>query len=287
MESKVSFVIPAYNEGEDIGLFLKELKDTLSSISWPYEIIVIDDGSADDTGQKARDMGVEIITHKENLGYGRSLKDGIRAAKGEYIFFIDADGTYDVSRIPYMLNMAQNTDLVIGKRVFSKKSAHRFKNLTRRFFANQVAYYSKRRIEDLNSGQRVFKKRDIIDDLDRYPDGFSFTSTQVVFYVIKKKKMVFTPVSYDHRGKGSKFLSRKQALAMAKLSLWLTFLGRPRKILFQLGSIVLASGFIAKLAVGALEGNIFLYPILFIAAFFLLFFIFLCHIYVFGGRQKD
>ncbi|MEE8359706.1 MAG: glycosyltransferase family 2 protein [Candidatus Omnitrophota bacterium] len=287
MDAKISFVIPAYNEAENIAGFLKELKDTLSAIAQPYEIIVIDDGSADDTQQKARDLNVEVITHKENLGYGRSLKDGIRAAKGEYIFFIDADGTYDVSRIPYMLNMVRNTDLVVGKRVFSKKSTHSLKNLARRFFANQVAYYAKRRIEDLNSGQRVFKKKDIMDDLDRYPDGFSFTSTQVVFYILNKKKITYTPVLYDHRGKGSKFLSRKQTLAMTKLSLWLTFLGRPRKIFFQLGAVVLGSGIITKLAVDALGGSLFLYPILFIAAFFPLFFIFLCHIYVFGGRQND
>ncbi len=286
MEAKVSFIIPAYNEAEDIGDSLKELKDTLSAIAQPYEIIVIDDGSTDGTGKIARDLDVEVITHKENLGYGRSLKDGIRAAKGEYIFFMDADGTYDVSRIPYMLNMARNTDLVIGKRVFSKKSTHRLKNLARRFFANQVAYYSKRRIEDLNSGQRVFKKKDIIDDLDRYPDGFSFTSTQVVFYILSEKKIVYTPVSYDHRGKGSKFLSRKQTLAMVKLSLWLTLLGRPHKILLQLGSVILGSGVLTKLAVDALGGSLILYPILFTVVFLLLFFILICHIYIFGGRQQ-
>ncbi|MFH1753598.1 MAG: glycosyltransferase family 2 protein [Candidatus Omnitrophota bacterium] len=288
MDPSVSFIIPAYNEGDNVGDFLIELKKVLSGISQPSEIIVIDDGSTDDTAQKVRNMGVEVITHKENLGYGRSLKDGIRAAKGEYIFFIDADGTYDISKIPHMLDMARDTDLVIGKRVFAKKSTHRLKNLARQFFANQVAYYSKRRIEDLNSGQRVFKKKDIIDDLHNYPDGFSFTSTQVVFYIVKKKKKIaYTPVAYDHRGKGSKFLSRKQALAMIKLSLRLTFMGRPRKITFQLGSIVLASALITKLEADVLGGGLFLYPLIFTMALLALFFTLLCHIYIFGGMQKN
>jgi glycosyltransferase involved in cell wall biosynthesis len=286
MIKKVSFVIPAYNESENIEAFLKELKEMLTALSRPYEIIVINDGSADDTGKKAAEAGVDVISHKENMGYGRSLKDGIRAATGEHIFFIDADGTYDISRIPYMLNMTEKADLVVGKRLFSKKSSHRFKNLTRRFFANQVSYYAQKKVEDLNSGQRVFRKSDIMDDLDKYPDGFSFTSTQVVLYLLKNKRVVYTPVSYEHRGQGSKFLSRKQALAMASLSLRLTFMGRPKKLLLQLGSIVLASGIVTKFAAEALGARGVIYPAIFVIALTLLFFFLLCHIYFFGSRQS-
>jgi glycosyltransferase involved in cell wall biosynthesis len=286
MSTRVSFVVPAYNEGEHISAFLAELKNTLRGMSQEYEVIVIDDGSTDDTGQKAADCGAAVVTHKENLGYGRSLKDGIRATRGEYTFLMDADGTYDVKKIPQMLEQAHSADLVVGKRIFSKKSAHRFKNLTRRFFAYQVGYYAKNKVEDLNSGQRVFKRKDVVDELDRYPDGFSFTSTQVVFYLLKKKKIIYTPITYHHRSKGSKFLSRKQVVSMAKLYFSLTFLGRPFLIAFQLGCVFAAAGFLAKIIGDISGGGLFPYVLSFLIALPVFFFVLLSYIYAMGSLQK-
>jgi glycosyltransferase involved in cell wall biosynthesis len=284
---ELSAVVPAYNEGENITLFLESLKGTLDSIGCTYEVIVIDDGSTDETGRKAQNCGVEVISHEENLGYGRSLKDGMRAAKGEYILLIDSDGTYDVGKIPEMFRLMKDADLVIGRRVFSKKSTHHFKNVTRRFFAYLVSYYAGWRVEDLNSGQRIFRRSDVADSLDRYPDGFSFTSTMVVLYLIDKKRIVYTPVDYKHRPKGSKFLSRTQISALGGLAIRLTFLGRPLKASLQLGSIVILSTLLCGMACRGAGACLLSYAACFACIFGALFFAFLCYIYAMGRSIKE
>ena len=207
MNVKISTVIPAYNEGKNIVEVLGRLKSVLQAVSQPYEIIVINDGSTDDTGRKARECGVEVVDHKKILGYGRSLKDGIRASRGELIVLIDADGTYDIDEIPNMLRLAKDADMVIGKRRFSQENKEHFKNVTRRFFAYLTSYYLSKKIEDLNSGQRVFRRRDIIDTLNMFPDGFSFTSTLTAQFAVKNKNIVYTPIAYTDRRKESRFLS--------------------------------------------------------------------------------
>lgn len=282
MNTKVSIVVPAYNEGRNIYEFLEELKRKLSAMSWSFEIIVVNDGSTDDTGDKARWCGVQVVDHKENKGYGRSLKDGILAAKGEYIFLMDADGTYDIDKMPEMLKMIERADLVVGKRIFSKEAIRNFKNIARRFFAYQVSYYSGTKVEDLNSGQRVFKRKDVIDELDKYPDGFSFTSTQTVLYILKGKKPVYLPVTYQHRGKSSKFVSRKQILSMAKLSLSLTFFGRPVKLILQLCLVFAGPLLVANIISGATGGQLLSCVIYYILILPLSIFLWFWHIYARG-----
>ena len=274
--------MPAYNEGENIGDCLRDLKKTLAALPDKHEIIVVDDGSGDDTFNKACEAGARVVQHKTNMGYGRSLKDGISAASGEYIFLIDADGTYDMGKIPKMISMAGDADLVVGKRVFSAASSHHIKNIARRFFAYQVSYYANTKIEDLNSGQRIFRRQDVIDSLDRYPDGFSFTSTQTVFYCLHNKRIVYTPVEYRHRGAGSKFLSRVNVMAMAKLSFRLTLFGRPLLLFAQLLGVIAAAAAISKMIGDSHGANAYYYIDSFIIFVPVLFFILLCYIYARG-----
>ena len=283
MFPKTSFIIPAYNEGRNISECLSGLKKALDAIGSPYEIIVINDGSKDDTGQKARNAGATVIEHARNMGYGRSLKDGIRQASGEYIYFMDADGTYDISKIPEMLKRLEGADLVVGKRVFTVSPRNHLKNVARRFFMYQVSYYSGTKIEDLNSGQRVFRKKDVIDSLHDYPDGFSFTSTQVVLYTLSGKKIAYTPVVYKHRERGSKFMSRAHIVSMAKLSLGLTLRGRPLLFFFQIALVIAAAALLSKIEGDMLGATFLSYMASFIILVPLCFLAFLCYIY---GRGR-
>ncbi len=286
MDAELSVIVPAYNESANIKASLLGIKTALGKIDAGSEIIVVDDGSTDDTSAIARGCGAEVVPHRSNLGYGRSLKDGIRRARGRYIALMDADGTYDAEKLPAMYGLAREVDMVVGRRVFSQESTHHLKNVARRFFAYQVSYYSGYRIEDLNSGQRIFRKEDVADYLDAYPDGFSFTSTQTVLYVLSGKKIRYMPIKYHHRPKGSKFLSRRQILAMTKLSLSLTLLGRPFKLAFQLMSVSAAATLAAWLIGGASDGGVLPYFFSFIAAFALAFFALLAHIYSRGRLIK-
>ena len=279
---KISVIIPAYNEGEKITGVLEKLRAILGPTSQSYEIIVINDGSTDDTGRQARICGTSVITHDKNEGYGKSLKDGIRLSRGEFILFIDADGTYDIDAIPEMLRLSKEADLVIGKRVFLEKSRDSFKNIARRFFAYLTSYYSGRKIEDLNSGQRVFRRRDIIDRLNVFPDGFSFTSTMTVLYTIENKTISYTPVRYKHREEGSKFKSLNSIYSIAKLTLSLTMKNRTFLLSLQLCTVFISAAFLSKIIAAQLHAGFFLKLIFFIILAPLSFFSLLCYIYARG-----
>lgn len=284
MNIEISIIIPAYNEEKNIDRFLKELFSVLKNIAQPYEVLVVDDGSSDSTVQRAQNFNVRVIRHEKNLGYGRSVKDGIRAANGDIILIMDGDGTYEVARTHEMLRLIQTANMVVGKRIFSKKSANHFKNVTRRFFAYQVSYYSGIKVEDLNSGMKAFRKNEIMEIIDKLPDGFSLTSTMTVLYLITGKKIVYTPVVYDHRETGSKFVSSAQILAMTKLSFWLTLVGRPFKFPAQMACVVACSVLFSNIINKALAANVFLDVTLFIGFFLVSFFLLICYIYAMGRR---
>ena len=100
----ISIVIPALNEEDAIASTVLSVKSTLQSAGLlPYEIIVVDDGSSDRTAQFARDSGARIVSHPHNVGYGQSLKDGIRAAQYDIIVISDADGTYPIESMPELI----------------------------------------------------------------------------------------------------------------------------------------------------------------------------------------
>src|SRR5713101_1036682 len=96
----ISVVIPALNEQDQIGETVTRVRAVLSADGFDaYEIVVVDDGSSDETGARAEQAGARVLRHPHNVGYGRSLKDGIRAARYETIVISDADGTYPIEAI--------------------------------------------------------------------------------------------------------------------------------------------------------------------------------------------
>ena len=113
----VSVVVPAYNEAEGLAADLAGILDVMALQDAEFEVIVIDDGSEDDTARIASEVdGVRLLQHQRNRGYGAALKSGIRRARGEYIVITDADGTYPASYIPTLLDHIGEADMVVGAR---------------------------------------------------------------------------------------------------------------------------------------------------------------------------
>src|SRR3954466_16303178 len=108
----VSVVIPAFNEGESIGPVVSEL---LASTSW-HEIVVIDDGSTDDTGARAAAAGAHVIRHPYNKGNAAAVKTGIRHATGSFVLIIDADGEPAAAEAVRLVSRLDEYDLVVGAR---------------------------------------------------------------------------------------------------------------------------------------------------------------------------
>ena len=202
-ELSVSVLIPAYNEEG-------ALADTVDLISRErvhfkeMEIVVINDGSRDRTGEIARTLPVTLIEHPVNRGYGAGLKSGMARAKHDYILIADADGTYPLDEIPRLMADAPNYDMVVGARIGKIVQIPLLRRPAKWMITRLAQYLSQQQIPDLNSGLRVFRKDVALRFLPLYPDGFSFTTTITLAMLTNHYRVKFVPINYLRRvGKSS------------------------------------------------------------------------------------
>jgi glycosyltransferase involved in cell wall biosynthesis len=126
----ISAVLPAYNEAAAITKTVADLRAVLARLGPPFEIIVVNDGSADQTGVIAeglatRDPAIRVVHHPRNLGYGAALKSGFAAARREWVFLMDADGQFDPEELPGFIEAAAAADFVVGYRTSRADPIHR------------------------------------------------------------------------------------------------------------------------------------------------------------------
>ncbi|MBI2915463.1 MAG: glycosyltransferase family 2 protein, partial [Elusimicrobia bacterium] len=156
----VSVILPAYNEADSLQEEITRIKKVLTDAQISFEMIVVDDGSTDNTSQIAQSQGVRVIRHPKNRGVGAARKTGILAAQNEIIVTTDADGTYPQEPIPAMLDhLTRNGyDMVVGARRRESGTAYWIR-LPAKFLIRKLAsYLCREKIPDLNSGLRIFKK---------------------------------------------------------------------------------------------------------------------------------
>jgi glycosyltransferase involved in cell wall biosynthesis len=173
---RLSVVIPARNEAANLPALLAEVRVALHTSALPWhELIVVDDGSIDDTAAIAARNGACVVRHAEGLGNGAAVKRGIREARGDWILLLDGDGQHPPQELPAMLALAERYDMVVGSRGGRGGSAHR--NLANRVYNALASYVSGRRIPDLTSGFRLVRA-DVVKDLVwLLPNTFSYPTT--------------------------------------------------------------------------------------------------------------
>ncbi|MDI6786234.1 MAG: glycosyltransferase family 2 protein [bacterium] len=197
----LSVIIPALNE-EDI------IKETIGSIRTPlkkaniiHEIIVINDGSSDHTGKIALECGVEVITHPKPSGYGKSLKDGILKAQYDLIAITDADGTYPNDRLLDLYNIVikEGYDMAVGARTGKAYQGTFLKMPARKIFLWLSEYATGEKIDDINSGLRVFKKEIPLGCWNVISNSFSFTTTITLAAFSKGYFVKYISIDYHKR----------------------------------------------------------------------------------------
>src|ERR1041384_2288936 len=173
----VSVLMPAYNEEKGVGGTVRKVRKSLTGARIRHEILVIDDGSRDKTAEEAARAGATVVPMGENRGYGASLKAGLRHARGQVIAMLDADGTYPPEELPALLKALEKADMVVGARTKPHAAIPLLRRLPKRLLGLWANYLAERKIPDLNSGMRVFRKSVIARYEGLFPNGFSFTTT--------------------------------------------------------------------------------------------------------------
>ncbi len=197
----ISIVIPAYNEEEVIVDTIKRCQQILAKLFGNEgEVIVVDDCSKDKTYELAKQAGAVVLTHPHNAGYGRSLKDGINKAKYDIIVITDSDGTYPIESIPDLYNeYVKGFDMVVGARQGKNYDESFKKKILRNILKSLVQYTAGRKIDDINSGLRIFSKATITKYFDTLCDTFSFTTSVTLAYMMTGKYVKYIPISYHKR----------------------------------------------------------------------------------------
>jgi glycosyltransferase involved in cell wall biosynthesis len=166
---------------------------------------VVDDASTDRTAEVAREAGAKVISHLENRGSGASRKTGIRHAEGDIIIFLDADGTYPAKSIPELIKHFPQYDQVIGARKVEMGTLKLLRKPAKWFIGKLASFLSGKKIPDLNSGMRAFKKDIMMKYLFLIPDGFSCVSTMTLVFLVNGYNVKFVPIDYYKRVGKSKF----------------------------------------------------------------------------------
>jgi glycosyltransferase involved in cell wall biosynthesis len=245
---KLSIVVPAYNEEEHIEAVVDLLLRSKENIAKQaklddVEMIFVNDGSTDSTGEKLKGLlkthnsKIRVVHHEENAGYGAALKTGFRAATGEFLSFMDADGTITPESFIEMYKVLhdRDADMVVGTRFGTRDSQMPFvRKLGNRFFALLLSFLSGQRVKDTASGVRLFKK-EIVPLLMPLPDGLHFTPAMSTKVLHEKLKIVEIPVPYSEREGDSKLKVFRDGFRFLKIIVSTVLMYNPFKVFFLMG----------------------------------------------------
>jgi glycosyltransferase involved in cell wall biosynthesis len=187
---RLSIVLPAKNEAAAIGPVVERLRQTYPKA----QIIVVDDGSQDNTAAVATQAGASVISRPYSQGNGAAIKTGARAAKGEIIVFMDADGQHDPADIPRLLaKLDEGHDMVVGARD-RQSQASPWRGLANRFYNRLASYITGHRVEDLTSGMRAARAGHFREFLHLLPNSFSYPTTSTMAFFRAGYSVAYIPI---------------------------------------------------------------------------------------------
>ncbi len=233
-----SLVLPVYNEEDAIAFTLDSLHETLGAAGCEYEIVAVNDGSSDRTGEiLCSRSDIKLIEHRQNRGYGAALKTGIRYAKYPLIVITDADGTYPNEKIPELVRLAAQADMVVGARIGANVQYPTIRKIPKWFLVRFAQWVAKSPIPDLNSGLRVFRKSVVEKFIKILPDTFSFTTTITLAMLTNNYIVHYEPIDFRYRVGKSKIKPIRDTLRFIQLILRTGVYFAPLRVFLPLATI--------------------------------------------------
>jgi glycosyltransferase involved in cell wall biosynthesis len=249
LKNKFSIIVPIYNEINKIKETLSDIKEIYNQSNYKMEIILINDGSNDGTEKildEANHDIFRVITHKENRGYGASLKTGINESKYETIVIIDADRTYPHNKIFELVDLfyKEKCDMVVGARVGKNVKIPLIRRPAKWFLNQLASYLAGLKIPDLNSGFRVMKVDVVKHFMNVLPDGFSFTTTITLAMLTRGYKVNYFPIEYFKRSGRSKIRPIHDTLNFLQLIIRTVIYFNPLKVFLPVSVTLFIIGFL-------------------------------------------
>lgn len=251
----LSVLVPAFNEAPIIAETVRRIRDTMDHAGIAWELLVIDDGSTDDTAARAEAEGVRVIRHPTNGGYGRALKTGMQHARYDWCAIVDADGSYPIDRLPALLSFVPRFDMVVGARRGEHYWGSTSKRLTRLLLLRLVNFVVGTTIPDVNSGMRIFRKDIALAHARRISSGFSFTTTLTLAMLLDQHFVHYEPIDYFARVGRSKVRMGRDSLRMLQIVTQAIVYYNPLKIFLPLAIACLAAGMVVAVPLALLDAT--------------------------------
>jgi polyisoprenyl-phosphate glycosyltransferase len=240
-------VLPVFNEEGHLLEEVDRIDAGLRNSPYSYEILIIDDGSTDGTGEILDGLegrpGIRIIRLGVNRGSGYARKVGTRAARGEVVVWTDADMTYPNDRMADLVDELGGYEQVVGART-SEQGTHRWARVPAKWFIRRLAMYlTQTDIPDLNSGFRAFRRDVALPYLHLLPTGFSCVTTITMAFLANGHPVKYVPIDYEQRAGESKFHWRRDTgrYLLQVVRMIMTF--NPLRVFLPIGGLLLLAAF--------------------------------------------
>ena len=232
--SEITIILPALNEAENIAAVVRDVREALPGA----EVLVIDDGSADETAQLAASAGAEVLSHDRQRGYGAALRTGVESSDRTYVAFCDADGQHAAGDLARLIREVDGADIVVGVRGRDSHAPwiRRPGMLVLKWFGDFLAG---ERIPDLNSGMRVMRRAILLKYLHLMPRGFSFSTTSTFSFLKGGHRINWVPIKVRKREGQSSVRQWKHGPQTFMLMLRLTVLFEPLKVFLSVDAVLL------------------------------------------------
>ncbi len=236
--TKLSIVLPAYNEADTVGSVVKGLCHAFPQA----EVLVINDSSIDATASEAEKAGAKVICHKYNMGNGAAIKTGARHARGEILVFMDADGQHGTEDVQRLLDkMEAGYELVIGARD-SPSQANRGRLMGNALLNRLASLLTGFRIEDLTSGFRAVRASTFRQFLYLLPNGFSYPTTSTMAFLRSGYPVTFIPIKAKQRKGKSKINPLRDGIRFMVITMKMTTLFSPMRVFFPMSLLFFILG---------------------------------------------
>ena len=249
-KSILTVVVPAYNESENLSLYLPPLLEFCRQEAW--KVIIVDDGSMDNTKDVllgfSKKAGLAIIRHKLNKGYGAALKSGICEANTDFVITIDADGQHIPEDIGVLLKkiMDSDADMVVGSRDSAKRTTW-FRSFGKWLIRRIAKILLPLSIRDLNSGMKIYRTDLAKQYIEICPDSMAFSDVITLLFISQKHLVHEVPITIRERAAGVSTIGVQTAFDTVLEIINIVMLFNPLKIFLPISVLLWIAGIVTTI----------------------------------------